>query len=749
MPTPAHDLLLLITNLSQHKDKKNIISLFTQGIQSLFPDYNFTWQDRPTPGNIVFEIQTRNTMFGCLVVSAGQKIVKEEIGLIQNAVQMVAIVIERIEHEKELEQYQSDLEQLIEGKTHHLVVREVKYQNLFNTMIQGVVYQDEKGKISSANPAAEEILGLTLDQMQGRTSTDPMWHAIREDGSPWPGDEHPSMIALVSGEEVKNALMGVFNPVTDGYTWINIHAVPLFRPGEERPYEVFTTFEDVTFRKKNLELLKKSEMLYHDLVETSQDLIWQCDEEGRYTYLNPAWEEVLGYKVDEMIGKTFTDFQTPAYAKRDMKEFKKLLHGDVVKGLETVHLGKKGEEIHLVFNAKFVRDQEGAIVGTRGTAYDITERKKRLEQLANISLRQEAILSAIPDIITEVDNKKVYTWTNQAGYDFFGQDVIGRSADTYFEGEQDTLNQVKPLFNGAENVIYVESWQRRNDGEKRLLAWWCRVLKTASGEIQGALSTARDITERNMAEEEIQKLNKELDQRVKERTAQLETANAELEAFAYSVSHDLRAPLRGIDGYSRIIIEQYEDLLDDEGKRFLGNIRSSTKKMDRLINDLLHLARVSRADFQATTIDMNALVSSVFDEIIPEDDREKVVLRISQIPTAYGDPVLVRQVWTNLISNSLKYSKPKANRKIIIDSQTEKNETIYRINDNGVGFNQKYVHKLFGLFQRLHSEAEFEGTGVGLAIVQRIIQRHGGRVWAEGEEGKGATFYFTLPILTS
>ena len=623
MPTPAHDLLLLITNLSQHKDKKNIISLFTQGIQSLFPDYNFTWQDRPTPGNIVFEIQTRNTMFGCLVVSAGQKIVKEEIGLIQNAVQMVAIVIERIEHEKELEQYQSDLEQLIEGKTHHLVVREVKYQNLFNTMIQGVVYQDEKGKISSANPAAEEILGLTLDQMQGRTSTDPMWHAIREDGSPWPGDEHPSMIALVSGEEVKNALMGVFNPVTDGYTWINIHAVPLFRPGEERPYEVFTTFEDVTVRKKHT------------------------------------------------------------------------------------------------------------------------------EQLSEISTRQEAILSAIPDIITEVDNKKVYTWTNQAGYDFFGQDVIGRSADTYFEGEQDTLNQVKPLFNGAENVIYVESWQRRNDGEKRLLAWWCRVLKTASGEIQGALSTARDITERNMAEEEIQKLNKELDQRVKERTAQLETANAELEAFAYSVSHDLRAPLRGIDGYSRIIIEQYEDLLDDEGKRFLGNIRSSTKKMDRLINDLLHLARVSRADFQATTIDMNALVSSVFDEIIPEDDREKVVLRISQIPTAYGDPVLVRQVWTNLISNSLKYSKPKANRKIIIDSQTEKNETIYRINDNGVGFNQKYVHKLFGLFQRLHSEAEFEGTGVGLAIVQRIIQRHGGRVWAEGEEGKGATFYFTLPILTS
>ena len=623
MPDLAHDLLLLITNLSQHKDKKNIISLFTQGIQSLFPDYSITWQDKPTTDNIVFEVQTRNTLFGYLVVSTGLIIIKEEIGLIQNAVQMVAIIIERIEHEKELERYQSDLEQLIEDKTHHLLVREVRYQNLFNSMIQGVVYQDEEGKITSANPAAERILGLSLDQMQGRTSTDPMWHAIHEDGSPWPGDEHPSMVALLTGEEVKNALMGVFNPVTDDYTWIKIHAVPLFRPGEERPYEVFTTFEDVTLQKKHT------------------------------------------------------------------------------------------------------------------------------EQLSEISTRQEAILSAIPDIIMEVDNKKVYTWTNQAGYDFFGQDVIGRSANTYFEGEQDTLNQVKPLFNGAENVIYVESWQRRKDGEKRLLAWWCRVLKNASGEVQGALSTARDITERNMAEEEIQKLNKELDQRVKERTAQLETANAELEAFAYSVSHDLRAPLRGIDGYSRIIMEQYEDLLDEEGKRYLGNIRFSAKKMDRLINDLLHLARVSRADFQATTIDMNALVRSVYDEITTEDDRKTVILRVSGIPPSYGDPVLIRQVWTNLISNSLKYSKPKPNRNIIIDSQTENNEIIYRINDNGVGFNQKYVHKLFGLFQRLHSEAEFEGTGVGLAIVQRIIHRHGGRVWAEGVAGKGATFYFTLPILSS
>jgi light-regulated signal transduction histidine kinase (bacteriophytochrome) len=224
----------------------------------------------------------------------------------------------------------------------------------------------------------------------------------------------------------------------------------------------------------------------------------------------------------------------------------------------------------------------------------------------------------------------------------------------------------------------------------------------------------------------------------------LAATNKELEAFSYSVSHDLRAPLRAIDGYTRILMQEYEPSLDAEGQRVCTVIRKETRRMGQLIDDLLAFSRLGRTQMQPFPIDMERLVKSVFSELTTSLSQERLDFRVGSLPPVVGDPTLIRQVWINLLSNALKFSSKRERAVIEVGSYQGEGETIYFVRDNGAGFDREYVHKLFGVFQRLHSEREFEGTGVGLAIVQRAIHRHGGRVWAEAEVDKGATFYFTI-----
>lgn len=239
----------------------------------------------------------------------------------------------------------------------------------------------------------------------------------------------------------------------------------------------------------------------------------------------------------------------------------------------------------------------------------------------------------------------------------------------------------------------------------------------------------------------LRKLNEELS----EQAEKLADANDELEAFAYSVSHDLRVPLRAIDGFSRIMVEDYEDVLDEEGIRLLNIIRDNTKKMGQLIDDILLLSRAGRQDMNSTEIDLKSLAQSVYNDFSNQTEDRNINFTVEELPVIYGDRALLYQVYTNLIGNAIKFTSNKDPAEINVGYEDKKKEYVLFVSDNGAGFNMKYINKLFGLFQRLHSPQEFEGTGVGLTIVQRIVKRHDGKVWGEGEVDNGATIYFSLP----
>jgi light-regulated signal transduction histidine kinase (bacteriophytochrome) len=266
---------------------------------------------------------------------------------------------------------------------------------------------------------------------------------------------------------------------------------------------------------------------------------------------------------------------------------------------------------------------------------------------------------------------------------------------------------------------------------------------------QAVLNILQDVDDerrqRQDAESEVRRANETLEERVRLRTAQLELANKELEAFSYSVSHDLRTPLRAIDGFSRILSEEHTRSLDDEGHRLLGVILQGTKRMSQLIDDMLAFSRIGRVGITPRLIDMAGLVGTVIDELRPEAAGRALTFTVGPLPNALADPGTVRQVWINLIGNAIKYTSRNEAAAIMIGSMRHGDELAYFVKDNGVGFDMQYVQKLFGMFQRLHAPDDFAGTGIGLAIVKRIVTRHGGRVWAEGAVREGATFYFTLP----
>ena len=497
--------------------------------------------------------------------------------------------------------------------------------------------------------------------------------------------------------------------------------------------------------------LAKSEERFRIGATSASDLIWDWDiPSGRLDWFGDI-DGILGYQHGEFP--------------RTIDAWVEAIHNDDIPRVNATlerHL-KAGEAYYEEYRIKCkdgtyrywtdrgtaMRDEKGETYRMIGACSDITERKRAEEALRLANAYDRSLIEASLDPLVTIGPDGKITDVNAATEKITGhsrEELIGTDFMHYFSEPEKAKAGYQQVFQDGFVHDYALEVRDR-DGHLTPVLYNASIYRDEAGQVIGVFAAARDITERKRAEEEVRTLNAELEQRVVQRTAQLEAANKELEAFSYSVSHDLRAPLRAIDGFSRVILEDYVGELDDEGKRVLNIIRSNTQKMGQLIDDLLSFSRLGRQDISPSDIRMAELAKGVFEEIKPPANERNLQFNMKTLPIAHGDRSMMKQVFANLLSNAIKFTRPKEMATIEIGGTNDGVENVYYVKDNGVGFDMQYVNKLFGVFQRLHSAEEFDGTGVGLAIVQRIIHRHGGRVWAEGKVDGGATFYFSLPAI--
>ncbi len=402
--------------------------------------------------------------------------------------------------------------------------------------------------------------------------------------------------------------------------------------------------------------------------------------------------------------------------------------------------------------AEISRQTEALKSTNQALELQMSERNEAERALRGSERRSRTLLDAMTSLVWTTDPDRAFSVDQPAWEAYTGQsadECRGAGWRRAFQPEDratleriwiEAAREVKPI------ECEVRLWHAASSGYRLVSLRAAPVLDEQSRVLEW-IGTVTDIDDRRRAEEEIRRLNAELEERVRLRTAQLEGTNKELESFSYSISHDLRAPLRAIDGYSQMLEEDHRDRLDDEGKRLLAVVRDETKRMGRLIDDLLAFSKLGRQPVQATVeIDMTILAKEVAQELVRGRPEGQVRLDVWPLPAANGDRMLLRQVWVNLLSNALKYAGAQTRPEILVTGEVANGEAVYRVADNGVGFDMKYADKLFGVFQRLHSADEFPGTGVGLAIVHRIVTKHGGGVRASGKPGEGATFTFTLPM---
>ncbi|MFE1744030.1 PAS domain S-box protein [Coleofasciculus sp. H7-2] len=507
---------------------------------------------------------------------------------------------------------------------------------------------------------------------------------------------------------------------------------------------------EIAERKQAQAALHEREQELKALIENTPDIISRFDRDLRHTYVNSAVELATGVPPEVFIGKTNREL---GMSEDIVCHWESVIRQVVETGQEKVvefqfptPNGLKYYQSRLV--AEFTKD--GLINSVLGIARDITGLKQAEEALRNSEQRFRATFNQAAVGIAQVEMNGQWRLVNQKLCDITGytrEELLERTFQdiTHPDDLNSSCEHVRRSLAGEFSAYSLEKRYIRKDGSHIWINLTVSLVRNCAGEPRYFIGIIEDISDRKRFEQEITQLNQDLERRVVERTAQLEVANRELEAFSYSVSHDLRAPLRSVDGFSQALLERCADTLDEKGKHYLHRIRASSQRMGELIDDLLELSRVTRTEMRSTKVDLSAIASQIATELRQTQPERHVELAIAPGIVAQGDARLLRIILENLLHNAWKFTSNHvyAHIEFGIILQAD-SQPAYFVRDNGAGFDMAYTNKLFGAFQRLHSMTEFPGTGIGLATVQRIVHRHGGRVWAEGAVEQGATFYFTL-----
>jgi PAS domain S-box-containing protein len=646
-------------------------------------------------------------------------------GEFQGAIAMVTDVTRRKQAEEALRQSEERFRQLAEN------IQDVFW--ISEPQLRQLIY---------VSPAYEKIWGRTCE-------------GLKADYMQWINAIHPLDRERVQTAIFEKVFKGEYDEEyrilrPDGtLRWIRDRGFPIVdETGQVN--RVAGIAEDITERKQAESALKASEVQFRRLFESNIIGVFFPELEGNIFDANDAFLQIVGYTQEDLRqgNVNWKHMTPPEYRALDEQKVEELKTVGVCIPFEKEYIGKDGNRIPVFVGAALLEESKQSTIAF---ALDLSDRKQAEAALRESEERFRHMADTAPVLIWMSGSDKLCNYFNKVWLDFTGRTMEqelgnGWSEGVHLDDLQHCLDTYVNAFDAREE-FKMEYRLRRFDGEYRWVLDTGVPRFTAEGSFLGYIGSGIDISDRKQAEAEIRQLNESLEQRVKERTDQLEIANKELESFSYSVSHDLRAPLRHISGFVDLLEKHTAATLDQTSLRYLNIIIRTAQHAGKLVDDLLAFSRMGRTQMRYTTVNMNQLVREVQRDIEQETNGRAIFWQVEELPVVSGDPFLLRLVLHNLIENAVKYTGKCPQADIEIGSTSDDHEVVLFIRDNGVGFDMRYVHKLFSVFQRLHSEEQFEGNGIGLANVRRIIHRHGGRTWAEGAVDGGATFYFSLPKL--